>query len=109
MSQELVLGLRRSDRTEVGVHLLEEYRIWFERQPVQVVADELLDGLEGKVDHHAVAKSGNVIWKVWLMQEGVLSIAHLFIERHLVTHPGHEEHWSHEGHLFLCSCSCLHF
>ena len=45
MSQELVLGLRRSDRTEVGVHLLEEYRIWFERQPVQVVADELLDGL----------------------------------------------------------------
>ena len=105
MSPELVLALRRSYRTEVGVHLLKEYRIWFERQPVQVVADELLDALEGKVDHHAVAKSGNVIRKVWLMQEGVLSIGDLSVERHLVTPPGYEEHWGHEGHLFLLSCS----
>ncbi len=105
MAQLLGLALPSGDRSEVGVHLLKERRIWFEREPVQVVADELLDGLEGKVDHHAVAKSGNVIWKVRPMQERVLFIDDLFVERHLVTSPGYEEHWGHEGHLSLLSCS----
>lgn len=103
MSQELGLTLRSSNRSEVGVHLLKEHRIWFEREPVQVVVDELLDIFKGKVDHHAVPKGGYVRWEVWLVQEVVLSIGDLSVERHLVTHPGHEEHWGHEGHLFLGS------
>ena len=109
MSQLLCLALPRGDRTEVGVHLLKERRIWFEREPVQVVIDELLDALEGKVDHHAVAKGGNVGREVRRVQEGVLGIADLSVEGPLVTPPGREEHWGHEGHLFLCSSSRLHF
>ena len=65
MSQELGLTLRSSNRSEVGVHLLKEHRIWFEREPVQVVVDELLDIFKGKVDHHAVPKCGYVRWEVW--------------------------------------------
>ena len=109
MAQLLGLALPSGDRSEVGVHLLKERRIWFEREPVQVVADELLDALEGKVDHHAVAKGGNVGREVRRVQEGVLGIADLSVECRLVTPPGREEHWGREGHLFL-SCSCrLHF
>ena len=109
MSEELGLTLQRTNGTEVGVHLLKEPRIWFEREPVQVVVDELLDTLKGEVDHHAVPKGGYVRWEVWLVQEVVLSIGDLSVERHLVTPPGHEEHWGHEGHLFLGSCTWLHF
>ena len=74
-----------------------------------MVVDELLDTLKGEVDHHAVPKGGYVRWEVWLVQEVVLSIGDFSVERHLVTHPRHEEHWGHEGHLFLGSCSWLHF
>ena len=97
------MTLRSSNRSEVGVHLLKEHRIWFEREPVQVVVDELLDIFKGKVDHHAVPKVHYVRWEVWQVQEVILSIGDLSVERHLVTHPGHEEHWGHEGHLFLGS------
>ena len=65
MPQELGLTLRSSNRSEVGVHLPKEHRIWFEREPVQVVVDELLDIFKGKVDHHAVPKGGYVRWEVW--------------------------------------------
>lgn len=109
MAQLLGLALPSGDRSEVGVHLLKERRIWFEREPVQVVIDELLDALEGKVDHHAVAKGGNVGREVRRVQEGVLGIADLSIEGPLVTPPGREEHWGHEGHLFLSGSCRLHF
>ena len=65
MSQELGLTLRSSNRSEVGVRLLKEHRIWFEREPVQVVVDELLDIFKGEVDHHAVPKVHYVRWEVW--------------------------------------------
>jgi len=65
MSEELGLTLQRTNGTEVGVHLLKEPRIWFEREPVQVVVDELLDIFKGNVDHHAVPKVHYVRWEVW--------------------------------------------
>ena len=62
---------------------------------MQVVVNELVDALKGKVDDHAIAQSGDVRWVGWLMQEGVLAICDLAEERHLITNPGHEEHWGH--------------
>ena len=67
MSQELGLTLQSTYGTEVGVHLLKEPRIWFEREPVQVIFDKLLNAFKGEVDHHAVVKSGYVKWQVWFM------------------------------------------
>jgi hypothetical protein len=46
---------------------------------------------------------------VWPVQEVVPGVADLSVEPHRVAPPGREEHWGHEGRLFLCCCNRLHF
>ena len=72
---------------------------------MQVVVNELVDALKGEVDDHAIVQSGYLRRKVWQMQMSVLAICDLPIEFHLITNPGHEEHWGHEGHFSLGSGS----